>query len=274
MSTIAPLTIAEGVIMPAVAFGTWPLTGADAAKAVREAIEAGYRHIDTAQFYGNEDAVGEGIAASGVDRQDLFVTTKLTNEYMSREGVSRGLEASLTRMGLDYLDLFLVHWPNPALNRLAETSEGLSVLAQGDKLRAWGLSNTTPELLAPVVAAGLVPAVNQIQIDPEHQLAAWCEANAAAGTTTVAYSPLGRGVSLSGELVAGIAASVGRTPAQVILRWHLQHGRGVVPRSANPRRRAQNLDVAGFELSAEQMSAIDALDTGEGPRLHPDEYAH
>lgn len=271
---------AEAVEMPVIGLGTWPLTGTEARDAVVRALQSGYRHVDTAEKYGNEDAVGAGVRESGIDRDQVFITSKLMNtSFGGTDAVRAGLEATLERMGLTHLDLYLIHWPNPGRTdqegTFLQTAEALVELSGTALLRAWGVSNFTPAHLDQLVQRELIPAVNQIQVDPWIRQRDVEQANSAAGVQTVAYTPLGRG----GELfevaeVTGPAQRLDVTPAQVLLRWHVQSGRVAVPKSADPLRQRQNLDVFGFELTSEEMAALERLDTAAGPRLDPDEYGH
>lgn len=265
-----------GVRIPIVGLGTWPLTGGECTDSVLQALELGYRHVDTAENYGNEDAVGRAVRESGLAREDLFVTTKFNKHaHGDVATVRRAAERALERMGLEELDLFLVHWPNPDQDQYAQTCASLVELVDTGLIRSWGVSNFKPAHLRSVLDSGLIPPVNQIQVDPEHAQREIQATNAAAHVATSAYSPLARGSNvLQSPEVAGPAQRLNRTPAQVILRWHLQQGRMVIPRSANHDRQRQNLDVFGFELSDEEMAAIDGLDTGEGPRLDADEFGH
>ncbi|MFJ6157729.1 aldo/keto reductase [Pseudarthrobacter sp. NPDC092184] len=279
MSVInADLTTAEltpGVHIPFIGLGTWPLTGEDAATAVNQAISNGYRHIDTAENYANEAAVGEGIRRSGIDRGQLFLTTKFNTQWHSRGGVRDALGASLARLKAGYVDLFLVHWPNPGQGRFVEACEGLQDLVNDGSIRAWGVSNFTPGHLRLVQDAGLAVPLNQVQVDPEHGQPAQLAYHREHGILTAAYSPLGRnGNFLDHPAVRGPAMELGRTPAQIVLRWHVQHGRVAVPKSADLHRQRENLDVFGFSLTPEQMAAIDALETGAPPRLDPDTFFH
>ncbi|WP_313818391.1 aldo/keto reductase [Citricoccus sp.] len=265
-----------GVDIPVVGFGTWPLTGPECTVSVTRALGLGYRHVDTAENYGNEDAVGLAVRESGVPREDVFVTTKFNKDsHGDAATVRRSAERALERMGLDYLDLFLIHWPNPAQDLYVQTCESLVDLVGTGLVRSWGVSNFKPAQLQRVLDAGMVPPVNQVQVDPEHAQRGVERFNAASGVVTAAYSPLARGseVLKLAELVDP-ADRVGRTPAQVALRWHIQQGRIVVPRSANEERQRQNLDLFDFALTEDEMARIDALDTGEGPRLDSDEFGH
>jgi 2,5-diketo-D-gluconate reductase A len=271
--TTAELTPGEHI--PLIGLGTWPLTGEDAAAAVHQAISNGYRHIDTAENYANEAAVGEGIRRSGIERGDLFLTTKFNTAWHSRTGVREAFGRALERLGTDYLDLFLVHWPNPKQGKFVEACQGLQELANEGSIRAWGVSNFKPAHLRLIQDAGLAVPLNQVQVDPEHGQPAQLAYHREHGIVTAAYSPLGRnGSFLSHPAVSGPAGNLGRTPAQIILRWHVQHGRVAVPKSADNQRQRENLDVFGFALTRQQMAAIDALETGAPPRLDSDTYFH
>lgn len=266
------------VQLPWIGLGTWPLVGTEARTAVAQALQLGYRHVDTAEMYGNEDAVGAGVRESGVARADVFVTSKLTNSTFGHTATVRaGLEATLERMGLDYLDLYLIHWPNPhradSEGTFRQTAQALAELTKSGLLRAWGVSNFTPDHLRTLLEDGLVPAVNQVQVDPYVAQPDVLAANRDAGVLTVAYSPLGRGGELfSLPEVTGPAGRLGIAPAQVMLRWHVQSGRVAVPKSADATRQRNNLDVFGFALTDAEMRALDALDTGAEPRLDPGKH--
>jgi 2,5-diketo-D-gluconate reductase A len=271
--TAAELT--SGVRIPLIGLGTWPLTGEDATGAVTQAIANGYRHIDTAENYANEAAVGEGIRRSGIERQHLFLTTKFNAQWHSRDGVREAFGQAAKRLGTDYLDLFLVHWPNPAQGRFVEACEGLQGLVDDGSIRAWGVSNFKPAHLRLVQSAGLQVPLNQVQIDPEHGQPGQLAYHREHGIQTAAYSPLGRnGSFLSHPAVSGPARDLGKTPAQIVLRWHVQHGRVATPKSANHERQRENLDVFSFALTQGQLDAIDALETGTPPRLDSDTYFH
>ena len=269
------IELAPGLRIPAIGLGTWPLTGEEAADAVARALGKGYRHVDTAANYGNEQAVGEGIARAGVRRETLWVTSKFNKEDHSRDGVAAAYERACELMGLDYLDLYLVHWPNPQQGAYVEACHGLEELVQAGKLRAWGVSNFKPAHLQAVYDAGLRPALNQVQVDPEHLQRGQLQAHAQRQLVTAAYSPLGRaGDFLSRPAITAPAEQYGKTPAQVVLRWHLDSGRIAVPKSASNVRQRENLDVFDFSLTRQQLAAIDALDTGAGPRLDADSFGH
>lgn len=269
------IELAPGVKIPLIGLGTWPMMGEDAVAAVDQAITTGYRHIDTAENYANEAAVGEGIRRSGIDRGELFLTSKFNARWHSRHGVRDAFAEATRRLGTEYLDLFLVHWPNPAQGRFVEACEGLQQLMDDGCIRAWGVSNFKPAHLQHVQAAGLRVPVNQVQVDPEHGQPALLRWHAGQGILTAAYSPLGRNGRFLGDPAISVPArELGKTPAQVVLRWHVQHGRVAIPKSAHRERQRENLDVFDFALTQPQLAAIDALETGAPPRLDSDTYFH
>ncbi|GAA1602022.1 aldo/keto reductase [Leucobacter chromiireducens] len=276
MVTLAPtIQLSGGAAMPALALGTWPMNDAETANAVESALAAGYRHIDTAENYGNERGVAEGIRRSGLPRDEVFITTKFNRAWHSVDGVRAAFEASCQRLGVDTIDLFLVHWPNPDQDRYIEAVRGLAELRQEGLIRALGVSNFKPTHLARVIDAGIVPEVNQIQLDPEHTQPELQEANRAHGIVTTAYTPLGRGGAfLSAPAIADAAAAHGKTPAQITLRWHVQQGNAAAPKSANPARQRENLDIFDFALTPSEMAAITALDTGAPLHHDADEFGH
>jgi len=276
MTKTAPtLELAAGVAMPAIALGTWPLQGAEAAQAVESALRLGYRHIDTAENYQNEDGVGEGIRRSGLERQEVFITSKFNKQWHSVDGARQAFENSARRLGVDYLDLFLIHWPNPDQGTYLQAFEGLAKLQSEGKVRAIGVSNFKPRHLQDLLDAGLTPAVNQIQLDPEHLNPAAQAFHREQGILTEAYTPLGRGGAFLGDpALTEPAAKYGKTPAQVTLRWHFQQGIAAAPKSANPARQQQNLEIFDFELDAAEMDRISALDTGKTARQDSDSFGH
>ena len=253
---IPGVPLASGVIMPLVGFGTWRLRGAQAYQAVRTALDCGYRHIDTATMYRNEEETGRAVRDSGLSRQDLFLTTKLPGEGAGRERAT--LDASLRALGTDYVDLWLVHWPpgglaSPGVWRelLAARDEGLA--------RAVGVSNySAPQIDELAEAAGEAPAVNQIPWSPSQHDPRLLAAMRERDVVVEGYSPL-KGTSLRSPVLAEIAARHGVTPAQVVLRWHVQHEITVIPKSADPSRIAANIDLFGFSLDAAEMASIDAM---------------
>src|SRR3954451_931537 len=263
---LAPtLPLNDGSAIPQLGLGTWPLRGEDAAVAVASAIELGYRHIDTALRYGNEDGVGEGIRRSGLPREELFVTTKLDGEFQGDDKAVSGLASSLERLGLDHVDLLLLHWPLPRRGQFTSTLRTFKALQDDGKVRSIGVSNFKPAHLDTLAdATGIVPAVNQIPVDSTIQRLRAPRYDEEHGIVTESWSPLGGpgAALLEDRTIASIARARGRTPGQVVLRWHLQHGLVALPKSANPTRQAENLAVFDFELPPEDMAALDGLSKG------------
>jgi 2,5-diketo-D-gluconate reductase A len=267
------VTLNNGVAMPQLGFGVFQVPDAETTAAVATALETGYRSIDTAAVYGNERGVGRAIAESGLARDELFVTSKVWNSDQGHDETLRAFDASLERLGLDRLDLYLIHWPAPRHGRYLDTWRALERLYADGRVRAIGVSNFEPAHLAAVLEAGTIaPAVNQVELHPALQNRAVVAANTAAGVVTEAWSPLAQGAVLADPAVTAIAAAHGRTAAQVVLRWHLQQGRVVIPKSVTPARIAENLDVFGFELDAAELASIDALDRDGRTGPHPDEF--
>ena len=278
MTAHAPtLPLRSGGGIPAVGVGTSPLEGDECFRQVMAALEAGYRLIDTAENYRNEDAVGEAIRASGIDRSEIFVTTKLNRRWHSVAGVREAFEASLRRLGVDYIDLLLVHWPNPDQDRYVDAVRGLQAIVESGGLRALGTSNFKPAHLQRVLdETGITPDVNQIQLSPYSTRRDSREYHEAHAIVTQSWSPLGASSAelRSDPVVERIAAAHGRSPSQVVLRWHYQLGLATIPRSSNPGRLAENLDIFGFELSSAEMDAIGALDRGDAGILDSDVFGH
>ena len=274
--SVPTVTLSNGVRMPGFGFGTWPMDNAQAADAVASALAAGYRLIDTAENYGNEQGVGEGIRASGVARDEVFLTTKFNRQWHSKDGVRQACEASLRRLGMDYIDLFLIHWPIPDQDRYVEAFQGMTALVEAGLVRAIGTSNFKVAHLQRLFDAGLVPQVNQIQLDPYHLRPDIVAVHRDRGIVTEAWGPLGRAGSgmINDPAIAAIARRHDRTPAQVLLRWSVQSGYVPVPKSADPARQAQNLSVFDFTLSDEDMAAIDRLDRHDPQMLDSDVYGH
>jgi 2,5-diketo-D-gluconate reductase A len=274
---LAPtVQLIHGSAMPVLGFGTSPLQGAEAATAVRTAIETGYRLIDTAENYHNEDAVGRGIRESGIDRAELFVTSKFNRQWHSVAGVQRAHEASLDRLGLDYLDLLLVHWPNPDQDHYVDAVRGLGELLDSGALRALGTSNFKPAHLQRVLdETGIVPDVNQIQLNPYTTREASRAFDAEHQIVTESYSPIGANSDLrSDPVINEVARHHGKSAAQVILRWHVQLGLVPIPKSGNPDRMAENFDVFDFELADADVDAITRLDRGENQATDSDVFGH
>lgn len=272
---VAPsVTLNDGRSMPVIGLGTWPLDDDAAERVVGDALAAGYRHVDTAIRYGNETGVGRALASSGLPRDALFVTTKLDGESQGEERAEAGLRASLERLGLESVDLLLIHWPLPQRDLYVSTWRTFERL-QGLRLaRSIGVSNFKPAHLERLAAeTSVTPAVNQIQLNPHVARLDHRRYHDQHGVVTVSYTPLGRGSTLLAEgALASIAARHGKTPAQVVLRWHLQHGLVPIPKSADPGRLRENLAVLDFRLDAGEVAAIDALDTGGG--VDSDERGH
>ncbi|MCC5948916.1 MAG: aldo/keto reductase [Nitriliruptoraceae bacterium] len=283
MSTLEPATLTNGITMPRCGFGTAPMVGEEATAAVTTALEAGYRLIDTAEAYGNEDAVGRAIRASGIPRDELFVTTKFNRDWHRRSGPAQALGGSLERLGLDRVDLLLIHWPNPGLDGYVAAWEGMLALLEAGQLRAVGTSNFTPAHLQRLIdATGMAPHVNQLQCNPwivRDRERAFHDAN---GIVTQSWGPLGRGWGhdeLTGDLltdpaVVAAAQAHDRTPGQVVLRWHLQLGLSVTAKSATPERIRQNLAVDDFTLTDDEVARITALDRGGAGIVDPDVFGH
>lgn len=269
MSKVPPIILNNGVEMPQLGFGVWQVPDTEAETAVATALEAGYRSIDTAAAYGNEEGTGRAIANSGVPREDLFVTTKLWNSDHGYDSTLRAFDTSLSKLGLDHVDLYLIHWPVPARGRYVDTYKAFEKLLADGRVRAIGVSNFLPEHLEQLAAeTSVVPAVNQIELHPHLQQHAAREYHAERGIATEAWSPLGSGKGiLEVPAIVAIARKHGRTAAQVVLRWHIQLGNVVIPKSVTPSRIEENFDVFGFTLDAEDLAAIRALN--EDRRLGP-----
>ena len=278
MSELAPtLSLRNGADIPVVGLGTSPLQGAESATQVRTALEAGYRLIDTAENYRNEDAVGQAIRDSGVDRSEVFITTKFNRQWHGVDGARQAYESSLKRLGVDYIDLLLVHWPNPDQDRYVDALRGLDALLSDTGLRAIGTSNFKPAHLQRVLdETGITPAVNQIQLSPHSTRSASRAYHAAHGIVTESYSPLGAsGDELRNDpVITGIAKDHGKSATQVVLRWHIQLGLVAIPRSGNPGRIAENIDIFDFELSEQEMDTISGLDRGESAVTDSDVVGH
>jgi 2,5-diketo-D-gluconate reductase A len=274
--TAPTLLLNDGNRIPQIGLGTSPLSDEEVAPAVVAAIEAGYRHIDTAYKYGNETGVGQGIRDSGIRREDLFVTTKLDGTYQGDDRAISGLDGSLRRLGLDYVDLLLIHWPLPQRGEYLSTWKTFEKLVAAGKARSIGLSNFKPAHIDRLLAeASIRPTVNQIQLNPRITRPEQRAYDNAQGIVTVAWSPLGSGSDLLDHpTMAALAVKYGKTPAQVVLRWHIQLGVVAIPRSANPTRIAQNIDIFDFTLTGEEIAAISALDTGEEQGVDSDTMGH
>ncbi len=276
-SHVSTVELRHGAKMPRVGLGTWPMSDREAETVIAQAIGLGYRLIDTAENYGNEAGVGRGIRASGVSRQDVFVTTKFNRRWHGANLVAEAVSRSCDRLGVDYLDLMLIHWPNPAQDRYVEAWEGLAAMLKEGRVKAIGTSNFKPAHLDRVIAeTGVVPDVNQIELNPLVTREAARSYHEKHGIVTESWAPLGGGGNsvLREPAVRDIAARIGKTPGQVVLRWHLELGAVPIPKSSNRDRLADNLDVFGFELEPADIEAISALDQGEAMAADSDAFGH
>ncbi|MFE4664693.1 aldo/keto reductase [Streptomyces sp. NPDC056716] len=269
-SKVPPIILNNGVEMPQLGFGVWQVPDAEAERAVATALEAGYRSIDTAAIYGNEEGTGRAIAASGVPREELFVTTKVWNSDQGYDATLRAFDTSLAKLGLDRLDLYLIHWPAPARDRYVDTYKAFEKLYADGRVRAIGVSNFEPAHLERLIGeTSVIPAVDQIELHPHLQQHAAREYHAEQGIATEAWSPLGQGKGLlEVPAIVAIGQKHNRTPAQIVLRWHLQLGTVVIPKSVTPSRIRENIEVFDFTLDTEDLAAISALN--EDRRLGPD----
>jgi diketogulonate reductase-like aldo/keto reductase len=272
-ASVPSIALNDENTMPALGLGVAELSDDETERTVSAALEMGYRLIDTASVYGNEAAVGRAIAASGIPRAELFITTKLANADQGITSTQNACKASLERLGLDYLDLYLIHWPAPQLGKYVDSFGGLIQARAEGHTRSIGVCNFTEDHLETVIDLTFVtPAVNQIELHPLLNQAELRAANAEHDVVTEAYSPLAVGRLLDNPTVTSVAAEYSRTPAQVLIRWSLQLGNVVIPRSAKPERIAENLDVFDFELAAEHMDALNGLNDGTRVREDPLTY--
>jgi len=252
-----------GVEIPQVGLGVFQVPSDGARSVVSAALAAGYRHIDTAAAYANEVGVGEALRESGLRRDEVFVTSKLRNGDQGRGTAAAAYADTCERLAVEHLDLYLIHWPNPAAGLWQDSWRDLEDLLDAGRVRAIGVSNFLPEHLEELVGfARHLPAVNQIEVHPAFQQREAVAASTARGIVVEAYSPLGQGSALAASAIGEIAEARGVSPAQVVLRWHLQHGRVVIPKTTSPERMAQNADLEGFVLSPKDMAVIDGLDSG------------
>ncbi|MGP3990540.1 aldo/keto reductase [Streptomyces sp. 3N207] len=270
MSNVPTTTLNNGVTMPQLGFGVWQVPADEAATAVTTALESGYRSIDTAAVYENEEGVGRAIAASGLPRDELFITTKLWNSEQGYDTTLRAFDTSLGRLGLDFVDLYLIHWPMPDVDKYEDTWRAFEKLYADGRARAIGVSNFQPTHINRLIElGGTVPAVNQIELHPRLQQSVPRAFHADHGIATEAWSPLGQGGDLLDDpTLSEIAGRHGKTVAQVVLRWHLQLGNVVIPKSVTPSRVRENIDLFDFELSGEDMARIAELNTDT--RIGPD----
>lgn len=265
MTTAPLIEFNDGRSIPQLGFGVFKIPAEETERLVREAIDVGYRHMDTAWGYFNEAGVGAAVRGSGVDRDELFVTTKVWNSSQGRKAATDSFETSLETLGLEVLDLLLIHWPAPANDLYVETWETFVELRESGRVRSIGVSNFEPEHIDRIVAAtGVVPAINQIELHPFFQQRALREYHAEHGIVTEAWGPLARGAVADDPLLVTLANAYGRSPAQIALRWEVQHGIVTIPKSVTSDRIASNFDVFDFSLSDDDMAMIDALDRPDG----------
>ena len=274
MPQVPNIKLNNGVTIPQLGFGVFQIPPDSTAEAVRVAFEAGYRHIDTAQGYRNEEGVGQAVRASGLSRDEVFVTTKLANDRQGYEEAIAALDESLELLGLEYVDLFLIHWPRPHADRYVETWRAFEKIASDGKARAIGVSNfQVPHLERLAAETDTVPAVNQIELHPllvQRELRTY---DSDHGIATEAWSPLAKGGDLlRNERLLGLGEKYGKTPAQIVLRWHLQIGNVVIPKSVTPERVRENIEVFDFELDPDDVAAIEALDAGLRTGPDPDHF--
>lgn len=272
--TAVPTVHLPGEIeVPQLGFGVFQIPPKDTAEVVTQALHAGYRHIDTAAAYGNEAGVGEAIHTAGLDRDEVFVTTKCFNDDHGYDQAIRACKASLERLEMSYLDLYLIHWPVPTHDKYVETWKALVDLQADGLTRAIGVSNFEPAHLDRVIAAtGVTPAVNQVELHPRFQQAGLRRRHDELGIVTEAWSPLAQGRVLDDPTIVEIADAHGKTPGQVVIRWHLQIGNVVFPKSVTPERIEENFDVFDFHLTDPEIAAIDALDAGQRDGPDPNTF--
>ena len=267
------MTLNDGRTMPQLGTGIWQIDDAATPAVVAEALRMGYRLIDGAAAYKNEAGMGAGVRDSGVARDQIFVTSKLWNDAQGHDAALRAFDATMERCGLEYLDLYLIHWPLPALDAYVDTWKALIRLRDEGRVRSIGVANFhEPHLRRLIDETGVAPALNQIELHPSLTQERMREVNKQLGIVTQSWTPLGRGDSFDAPAIRDAAARTGRTVAQVILRWHIQHGLSVIPKSEKTQRLAENFDVLDFTLTPEEMSAIDALDRGHRTGPDPDEF--
>jgi 2,5-diketo-D-gluconate reductase A len=279
MSDVPAIELNDGHAIPQLGFGVFQIPPPETARAVAVALEVGYRHVDTAEMYGNEQGVGEAVRASGLDRGDVYITSKLNNGFHEPDEARRAFDGTLAALGFDYVDLFLIHWPLPTLydGDFVSTWRTLEEFKQDGRARSIGVSNFQVHHLERLAAeTGTVPAVNQVELHPYFQNREVDAYGRAHGIETEAWAPIAQGKVLGDKVIGEIAERVGKSPAQVTLRWHIQRGNIVFPKSTTPSRIEENFQIFDFELSPDDVGAIDALDQGEAGRdgPNPDAFAY
>lgn len=273
MTQIPSLTLNNGTSIPQLGFGVFQIEPEDTRQAVLTALETGYRHIDTAEMYGNEKEVGQAVRDSGLPREEVFVTSKLNNGFHARDAALTAFDRSLEDLGFDYLDLFLIHWPLPGVGDFTETWNALEEIHRSGRARAIGVSNFNPHHLERLArTSDTVPAVNQIEVHPYLAQDGVRAYGTERGIATEAWSPIAQGKVLDDPVITSIAERLGRTPAQVTLRWHVQRGDIVFPKSVTPARIEENFRIFDFELSPGDMAQITGLDRGERTGPDPDTF--
>jgi len=269
MTAIPPLSLLDGRSIPQLGFGLWQVPEDTTGQTVAQALQLGYRLLDGAAIYGNEVGQGEGVRASGLPRDDVFVTTKVWNDNQGFDSTLRAIDASLDRLGLDTVDLCLIHWPCPNKGLYVETWKAFIRAKEEGRLRSIGVSNFAPDHLQRIIdETGVTPVLNQIELHPRFQQAELRAFHGEHNIITQSWTPLGKSKSFDDPVIVAISERLGKSPAQIVLRWHVQLGCSVIPRSTNPERMAQNMALFDFELSADDMTAIAGLDAGD--RLGPD----
>lgn len=263
MARVPTMTFDNGIEIPQLGYGVFRIPNTETQEAVTRALQIGYRHIDTAAIYGNEEGVGRAIAESGVPREELFVTTKLWNEKQGYESTFEAFETSLQKLGLDHVDLYLIHWPIPARDRFVDSWKAFEKLLADGRTRAIGVSNFRVEDLERLISeTSVVPAINQIELHPQFPQQELRVFHAKHNIATEAWGPLGQGSLIENATIGELASKHGKSPAQIILRWHVQIGNVVIPKSVTPERMAENLDIFDFSLAEDDLVTIAGVDTG------------
>jgi 2,5-diketo-D-gluconate reductase A len=271
--TVPQITLRDGVEIPQLGFGVFQIPPDETIEVVTRAFQAGYRHIDTAAAYQNEAEVGQAYKASGLDRDEVFITTKCFNNDHGYEQAKKAFRTSLDRLELDFLDLYLIHWPVPAQDRYVDTWKAFVDLQSDGLVRSIGVSNFQPNHLRRLVhETGVTPSVNQVELHPRFQQAGLRREQEELGIVTEAWSPLAQGAVLDDPVIERLAEAHDKTPGQIVIRWHLQLGNVVIPKSVTPERIEENFDVFGFHLSNDEMAEIEQLDAGDRIGPDPDEF--